>query len=71
MGGLERQVGWDFPRVAQQGLGKSADMERLGQPVQPTVTPYSEAFTQVPRLPDGKKYLLGDSQASGDTVPAA
>ena len=46
-------------------------MESLSKPVQTTVIPYSEAFTQIPTARQEKKHLLGDSQASGDTIPAA
>lgn len=59
---LKDQGGWSgktewvgFRRVAQRGLGRASDMERLGKPVQTTVVPYSEALTQIPGLPDRKK----------------
>lgn len=76
---LEAKGGWSgktcwvgFSQGSTTEFRKAMGMERLAQLVQSTAIPYSETFTQVPRLPDGKKkYLLGDSQASGDMVPAA
>lgn len=60
-----------LPRITPQALERAGDMESLSKPAQTTVIPTFQAFTPILRLPDRKKYLLGDSQASGDTIPAA
>lgn len=74
-GGRSGKTCWvGFSQGSTTEFRKAMGMERLVQLVQTTAIPYSETFTQVPRLPGGKKkkkYLLGDSQASGDMVPAA
>lgn len=75
---LEAKGGWpgkagllEFPRAAQQGWRRANGHGKRSKPGQTTVIPHSEAFTQIPDGQTGKNYLHGDSQASGETTPAA
>lgn len=70
LGRLERWGG-RVPKGSTARFGKGHGHGKTGQPVQTTAISPSEALTQIQRLPDRKKYPLGDSQASGDTVTAA
>lgn len=55
-GGQSAKTGWmGFPRLAQQGLRRAMKAERHVKSVQTTVISYSEAFTQIPRLPVREK----------------
>lgn len=56
--------------VAQQGLGRAIDRETLNSTLYRTTgIPYSEAFTQILRLPGRKKISAWRQSGLGVTIP--